>query len=192
MNNLHLLRDCLTSLCRQDYEAMEIIVVDNGSDEDIEGLIGSAINRMVEGRSVIHAIVDEVAARRGKNIVLIPYKMDGLEQFGCWLTSHDESYDFIFYESRTARVHQDHIILHELSHMMLGHRTYAVGKDSIAHDIAALMRTMKKDAVVEQEAEQLAVLIQEAVLDQIGLKEMLRQAGDTGWSELLQELKLDR
>jgi GT2 family glycosyltransferase len=39
LNNLNLLRNCLASLYTQDYEAMEIIVVDNASDEDIKGML---------------------------------------------------------------------------------------------------------------------------------------------------------
>ena len=39
MNNLSLLRHCLISLYRQDYKAMEIVVVDNGSEEDIKGML---------------------------------------------------------------------------------------------------------------------------------------------------------
>ncbi len=35
LNNLNLLRNCLRSLYAQDYEAIEIVVVDNGSDEDV-------------------------------------------------------------------------------------------------------------------------------------------------------------
>jgi len=39
VNNLNLLRKCLNSLHAQDYEPIEIIVVDNGSDEDIRGML---------------------------------------------------------------------------------------------------------------------------------------------------------
>ena len=39
LNSLTLLRNCLRSLYTQDYEAIEIVVVDNGSDEDIKGLL---------------------------------------------------------------------------------------------------------------------------------------------------------
>jgi len=35
LNNLNLLRNCLESLYVQDYGAIEIVVVDNGSDEDV-------------------------------------------------------------------------------------------------------------------------------------------------------------
>ena len=39
INNLSLLRNCLVSLYAQDYKAIEIIVVDNGSDEDVRGML---------------------------------------------------------------------------------------------------------------------------------------------------------
>jgi len=39
LNNLNLLRNCLTSIYAQDYGAIEIIVVDNGSEEDIRGML---------------------------------------------------------------------------------------------------------------------------------------------------------
>lgn len=39
LNNSTLLRNCLRSLYTQDYEAVEIVVVDNGSDEDVRGML---------------------------------------------------------------------------------------------------------------------------------------------------------
>jgi len=39
VNNLTLLRNCLNSLTAQDYTPLEIIVVDNGSEEDIQGML---------------------------------------------------------------------------------------------------------------------------------------------------------
>ena len=160
-------------------------------DQDINNLIGSAVSRMSNGLSVVKALVDEVSERRQKPIVLLPTEMDGLEQFGCWLTDSNERFDFIFYESRTASIHQEHIILHELSHMMLGHQTYHVDSNSTGQDVA-LMRTVSQGVDIEREAEQLATLIQEAILDKVGLEAMLRQAGDTGWSNLFEDLNLDR
>ena len=39
LNNLTLLRNCLHSLYAQDYGAIEIVVVDNGSEEDVCGML---------------------------------------------------------------------------------------------------------------------------------------------------------
>ncbi len=41
VNNLDLLRNCLDSLFKQDYAPIEIIVVDNGSDEDVQGMLAT-------------------------------------------------------------------------------------------------------------------------------------------------------
>lgn len=160
--------------------------------DTIEDLLNCALERVqTNGISITMALVEELAERRGKPIQLMPTEMEGAEQFGCWLTDSDERYDFILYEYRTARIHQEHTILHELSHMMLGHRTYHVGKNSTPKD-SALMRTTLRDTVEEQEAEQLATLMQEAILNRVGLNEMLRRAGDTGWSDVFGGLRLDQ
>ncbi len=39
LNNMNLLRNCLRSLYAQDYGPLEIIVVDNASDEDVQGML---------------------------------------------------------------------------------------------------------------------------------------------------------
>jgi GT2 family glycosyltransferase len=39
INNVDLLKNCLRGLCSQDYEALEIVVVDNGSDENIRDML---------------------------------------------------------------------------------------------------------------------------------------------------------
>jgi GT2 family glycosyltransferase len=41
INHLDLLRNCLGSLFRQDYAPIEIIVVDNGSAEDVQGMLAA-------------------------------------------------------------------------------------------------------------------------------------------------------
>ncbi|MBU2521247.1 MAG: glycosyltransferase family 2 protein [Proteobacteria bacterium] len=41
LNNLNLLRNCLESLYAQDYRQLEIIVVDNASDEDVQGMLAA-------------------------------------------------------------------------------------------------------------------------------------------------------
>ena len=41
LNNLNLLRNCLRSLYAQDYEAIEIVAVDNGSEKDMCGMLAA-------------------------------------------------------------------------------------------------------------------------------------------------------
>ena len=41
LNNLNLLRNCLRSLYAQDYRTIEIVVVDNGSEEDVGSMLAA-------------------------------------------------------------------------------------------------------------------------------------------------------
>lgn len=86
---------------------------------------------------------------------------------GMWLVT--ERGDYIFYDSQTSLLHQEHIIVHEIGHMVCGHRS--AGDDQQLYrmiDIAdpesirqALPRIRYSDEQ-EQEAEMMASLILEA------------------------------
>lgn len=86
---------------------------------------------------------------------------------GMWLVA--ERGDYIFYDSQTSLLHQEHIIVHEIGHMVCGHRS--AGDDQQLYrmiDIAdpesvrqALPRIRYSDEQ-EQEAEMIASLILEA------------------------------
>lgn len=60
-----------------------------------------------------------LAERRGRPIALHPMPLHG-EPFGAWFA--EPSVDVVFYEQRTTSLHQRHIILHELGHILCGHR----------------------------------------------------------------------
>jgi hypothetical protein len=70
-----------------------------------------------------HAFCEVLATSRGRPIHLLPIPLvegpGGLT--GACLTVADK--DIIFYESRTSAWHQDHIILHEAAHLLLGHNS---------------------------------------------------------------------
>lgn len=128
------------------------------------------------------ALVEKVARRRNRPIHLSPMEMLEEEQFGVWLEG--EQFDYIFFEKNTARVHQEHAIVHELSHMLLGHRTYRVRPDSVATN-AILMRTLCRSSKEEREAEELATVIQEAFLEQSGLEALAQVSTTPIWSSLI-------
>ncbi|PKV94741.1 hypothetical protein ATK30_5623 [Amycolatopsis echigonensis] len=66
-----------------------------------------------------------VGVQRGKPIRLRAHPIPVPGPFGAWVAA--ASADYIFYQQETSKPHQDHIILHELGHMLAGH-------DSDAHD----------------------------------------------------------
>jgi Zn-dependent peptidase ImmA (M78 family) len=60
-----------------------------------------------------------IADRRGRPIVLQPMPLLG-ETFGAWI--EESSVDVVFYEQHTTPLHQQHIILHELGHILCNHQ----------------------------------------------------------------------
>ncbi|MFG1949402.1 hypothetical protein [Nonomuraea sp. NPDC048826] len=112
------------------------------------------------------ALCAQVAAQRGRPIRLLPMtRSSGV--CGMWVSAGDS--DLIFYDQVTTSPHQQHIILHELSHLLCDHYpSGATSPDQWRHLLPdldprmvhrVLGRTTYTD-VEEQEAELLASLIQ--------------------------------
>jgi hypothetical protein len=80
----------------------------------------------------VEAFRDAVAERRGRPIECRPVAF-GTGLSGGWIPGTDR--DFVFYERDTTLVHQEQIILHEVSHILCGHRPPRVA----AQEVAALL-----------------------------------------------------
>jgi hypothetical protein len=63
--------------------------------------------------------VKYVQTARGRLLVVLPYPFAST-LFGLWIPG--EITDYVFYSSRTHPIHQAHIVLHEIGHMLLKHR----------------------------------------------------------------------
>lgn len=95
--------------------------------------------------------------------------------FGLWVAT--DTADYIFYQQETSLAHQDHIILHEVGHILADH--VSDGSDpaawgTILPDISyhVINRALRRTAYEEEhelEAELVATIILEwsAVLDQV-------------------------
>ncbi|MGW7367116.1 hypothetical protein ACWGI8_27700 [Streptomyces sp. NPDC054841] len=87
---------------------------------------------------------------------------------GIWLAT--DSGDYVLYDAQTSPLHQEHIILHEIGHLVCDHRSG--GRDQQLYrriDLAdsesirqALPRSRYSD-LQEQEAEMIATLVLESV-----------------------------
>ncbi|MFJ8166618.1 toxin [Streptomyces sp. NPDC096136] len=103
---------------------------------------------------------------RDRPILLVPMQMPSSHPCGMWVAARDE--DLIFYDANTTSAHQEHIILHELGHIICCHRG-AGGLDEAAARLLFpdldpdLVRDMllraTYDDVQEQEAEIIAYLL---------------------------------
>ncbi|MGW6846455.1 toxin [Streptomyces sp. NPDC054958] len=109
---------------------------------------------------------------RDRPITLVPMQMPSSHPCGMWVAARDE--DLIFYDANTTGAHQEHIILHELGHIICCHRG-AGGLDEAAARLLfpnldpQLVRDMllraTYDDVQEQEAEIIAYLLSQRIGD---------------------------
>ncbi|MHC0428878.1 toxin [Streptomyces sp. O3] len=109
---------------------------------------------------------------RDRAITLVPMQMPASHPCGMWVAARDE--DLIFYDANTTGAHQEHIILHELGHIICCHRG-AGGLDEAAARLLfpnldpELVRDMllraTYDDVQEQEAEIIAYLLSQRLGD---------------------------
>ena len=113
----------------------------------------------------LDAFCDEVAARRGRPLVRrpVPGLSDGAP-CGLWIAT--DRADYVFYDPGTSPLHAEHIVLHELAHILSGH-TLAGDSGAAARlfpdlDPAAVVRVLGRVAYTteqEREAEMMASLI---------------------------------
>lgn len=128
----------------------------------------------------MHALCDQVAERRGRPIKLIP-TADITGVCGLWIAT--DTTDLICYESDTTRPHQDHIILHELSHVLCEHYPVSLPPTELLPDLdPAMVRTVLGRAGYttdeEREAETLASLIRQRATTRSSLHTRLHDALD--------------
>lgn len=62
-----------------------------------------------------------VGQQRGRPIRLIAHPIPVPGPFGVWIRTEDA--DYILYQQQTSKAHQGHIVLHELGHILAGHRS---------------------------------------------------------------------
>lgn len=110
-----------------------------------------------------------ISARRGRALHLVP-KQTRLGPCGVWLSLPDV--DYVFYEPETSQLHREHIILHELGHLLCEHQpTEVIDEEVIAQLFPDLNPTVVHrvlgrttyTAIEEQEAEMVASLVRERV-----------------------------
>jgi Zn-dependent peptidase ImmA (M78 family) len=63
----------------------------------------------------------ELGRRRGRPIALLSIAMDADGPSGLWISGSNA--DYIVYEQATTPLHQTHIALHELGHLLCGHES---------------------------------------------------------------------
>ena len=104
--------------------------------------------------------------QRGRPITLLPIELPPDGPCGLWVST--DAADYIFYEARTSVQHQEHIVLHEIGHLLCEHEAAPVlGAAASGSLLPSLDPRMVQQvlgrthytAVEEREAELIATLI---------------------------------
>jgi hypothetical protein len=116
----------------------------------------------------MNAWVDSLEAWRGREIDLLPVRYRPGQPSGAWQPR--SNYDLIAYTEHTSALHQDHIIAHELGHMLCAHTGTCLMSESDAAELApdlspqmlSHLLTRVTTGSDEYEAELIAVLLMSA------------------------------
>ncbi len=166
------------------------------------------LSRLLDGwgydfsRFEITDFISWVAGRRSRPIRLVPLPLPP-ELFGAWIEG--EKADYIFYEAEPLHVHTVHILLHELCHILLGHKTAHVWREvshflkpGIAFDqpaaqqaLTGLFRQVSHTDQQEFEAETLSSLIQQRVYKQAGIAALSHTGQGLAMRQFMQGLGMD-
>ncbi|MFB9904770.1 ImmA/IrrE family metallo-endopeptidase [Allokutzneria oryzae] len=112
------------------------------------------------------AFVETLARQRGRPIELV--ELPTRPSTPCGVLAATDRADYIFYAADTSALHQEHILLHELGHLLCGHAGDAVVDSAVASVLVPNLSTDLVRRVLgrtsyseekEQEAELLASLI---------------------------------
>ncbi|WP_438486833.1 toxin [Streptomyces sp. S186] len=133
---------------------------------------------------------------RDRPITLVPMQMPASHPCGMWVAARDE--DLIFYDANTTSAHQEHIILHELGHIICCHRGAGWLDEASARLLFPnldpdLVRDMllraTYDDVQEQEAEIIAYLLSQRVGSTAAAAGGSGSAADAGKNAMLSRIE---
>ncbi|GLZ33950.1 hypothetical protein Lesp02_61380 [Lentzea sp. NBRC 105346] len=120
--------------------------------------------------SSVVTLCEKLSRQRGRPIHLIPAELKSDHPCGMWIAL--EGVDFIVYEANTSKPHQEHIIAHELAHMICCHRGGAALDEASARLLfpnldPRLVQDMLRRTGYSDEQEQEAELLATLLLQQI-------------------------
>lgn len=128
----------------------------------------------------IQDLCDRVAHHTGRPIHLAPVTLPPGGPYGLWVAAAGT--DYIFYEQETSALHQEHIIAHELGHVLCDHQPSGTAGHEASRavlptlDPGMVRRVLQRShcgSVEEQEAEVIASLI---------LQEVHRRTREPTWT----------
>ncbi|MFJ4795965.1 hypothetical protein [Kitasatospora purpeofusca] len=115
----------------------------------------------------LDTLCPHIAGLRGRPLHLHPLPAQAASAGACGLWLATATDDHVFVEQRTVRLHQEHIVLHEIGHMLLGHQGLSLSgrlPETLLPDLSPrlvrhLLARADYSTEQEQEAEMLASMI---------------------------------
>jgi hypothetical protein len=150
----------------------EVKAVDDDLRHRCEAIVRT-LDRRIGGIPVpfnLNTLLDQLEADRGRPIELVPFSATTPGAL-CGLWVGTDRLDLIYHEEATSLLHQDHIILHEIGHMICHHTGTALSDadqirsllltDAVRGRVETVLGRGAYTAVEEREAELVATLILE-------------------------------
>ncbi|MFJ5952582.1 hypothetical protein [Streptomyces noursei] len=92
----------------------------------------------------VNALCDRLEQARQREISLVPMALPVREGSPCGLWVATDDIDYILYQRDTSRAHSEHIVSHELGHILLGHESSPAHQDEVSR---LLMPNLNPDLV---------------------------------------------
>ncbi|WP_405487049.1 hypothetical protein [Streptomyces sp. NBC_00096] len=105
----------------------------------------------------LDGLCDRIAEQRGRPIRLHPLPKEAAESGVCGLWVGTASVDYVFYEAQTTPLHREHIVLHEIGHILFGH--HSLEAEEAGGDVPTVLGRTNYTTRQEREAEMLASMI---------------------------------
>ncbi|MEV4649016.1 ImmA/IrrE family metallo-endopeptidase [Saccharopolyspora sp. NPDC049357] len=119
----------------------------------------------ITGPMGMEEVAERLGKHRGRPTMLVPYPLLAGEAFGLWLGTTGA--DYILYQETASPLHREHIIAHEIGHMLCGHESDEID-DQVMADlipggrpdlVRSLLRRTHYDRPKERDAETAASLL---------------------------------
>lgn len=120
-------------------------------------IVDRALTEVPRWCNHLDAFVDRLAAQRQRPIVILhlPGAVSSSTVYGAWLPTADT--DYVFVAEQLSGIHRQHVVLHELGHMVLNHRPAGGGAalfDGVSGELAQrLLARHEHGDVQERQAE---------------------------------------
>jgi hypothetical protein len=134
-------------------------------DRQLRRYCGEVVRRVDVPRPYsVNALCDRLEQSRGRAISLVPMALPVRQGSPCGLWVATDDVDYLLFQKETSRAHREHIVSHEIGHLLLGHDASPAHQDEVARLLMptldpALVRSVLGRTVYTSDEERAAELV---------------------------------